>query len=376
MHMARWLCLFFLLVGCSRNEIELADKLTSADKPLSYEEALTIVRSQWPATEYVVNELLPANTDLELEPWTGPLTKLRVGLNWIKNDEVTQLYVGIDHGYFEAVGIELEVIPGGPGRRPLPLLVSGYLDIYIEAAGSQVIWALNSKTPVPLVVLGGVLQQYPYSFITLDRGTPPDQRSEKKLTPEDFVGKKIGLSPGAPDYLRRFFFEQTGLSEEDIEIVAAGATIEPLIAGAYDFYGSWMDNDPRMLEHLGYYNWTYWSFPDHGWSDLSTLVTVLPEMLDEKPDLLRRFLKALTLATIDMSENPEAAADAALNHIEGTTLTKELILKRIRFQIEATRQRTEERPILYIDPDRFNQVAARMYQYGSIDLQATVGQRE
>lgn len=338
---------------------------------MSLQEAVAEVKKRWPATLYANNDFLPPENEYSLsEPWDGELTQLRIGLNWIKNDEIAPLYVGIERGYFKSVGIDLEILPGGPGRQPLSLLVGGHLDVYMEATGSNIIWAAKSETPVQLKVVGAILNSYPYSFITLDRHTPSTERSSKVLGKDDFVGKKLGLSPATPDYMRRFFFDRTGLKPSELQIVTAGATLEPMIAGVYDFYGSWMDNDPRMLDHLGYRNWVYWSFPDNGWSDIATLVTVMPKTLEERPDLIRRFLKALTLATCDTYEDMDFAAAATLKHVDSSTsLTEALIKKRLEFQATTVRPRSSDLPVLTIDTNRLDEVAAQMLRYGSISLE-------
>ena len=57
------------------------------------------------------------------------------------------------------------------------------------------------------MAVGTFLKHSPYIWLGLDPDTPQDQRSDKVITPQDFIGKKVGIQ-GNDDYLFLFMSKQ------------------------------------------------------------------------------------------------------------------------------------------------------------------------
>ena len=104
------------------------------------EKALACIEANFPAGLYFTNGFLPG-PDLVPPPPAASVEKIRVGMPWVFNDEIAPWFVADEMGYFREVGLEVTLVPGGPGIDPLQLLVSGRIDIAVPAPGALALLA-------------------------------------------------------------------------------------------------------------------------------------------------------------------------------------------------------------------------------------------
>ena len=209
---------------------------------------------------------------------------LRVGLPWVLNDEIAPWFVGTEKGFYRDAGLEIQLVPGGPGIDPLQLLAGGKLDIAVPPAGVQLVELIASPTSADLVAIGTVLKESPYCWLGIDKGTPRDQVSRKKLQPTDFIGKTLGLQPGT-DYILDFLSRTYKIPTDALHVRRAGFTPEPLLGGSVDYYGAFIVNQPRILERDGYKNGVAFRFADWGWTDFADVSIVRRDALAPRADV-------------------------------------------------------------------------------------------
>ena len=329
---------------------------------------LACVEENFPAESYFTNDLLPA-ADATWEPMEcESVDSLQVGMPWVLNDEEAPWYNAIELGYFADVCLKVALVAGGPGVDHLQTLAGGAVDIAVVGGGSRVPSIVSSPTPADVVAVGAFLKHSPYIWLGLDPDTPQDQRSDKVLTPQDFIGKRIGLQ-GADDYLFSFLASKHGIPAEEVEIMEAGFTPDPVLLGAMDYIGAWIVNQPRLLEEKGYMNWVAFRFSDWGWDGYGDVTVVRRETLEESPDLVRRFLAAQTRGLNYLLDNPEESAEIAVVYGVDAQLTKEQALRRFELQ-EALVVGEDDLPVSHMSADRWNMQAASMIQYDQLQVEA------
>ncbi|MBV8274931.1 MAG: ABC transporter substrate-binding protein, partial [Verrucomicrobia bacterium] len=107
---------------------------SSQHTQISYEDALAKVHQKIPAETYFTNDFLKqAATTKPTAPSSAD--HVRIGMPWILNDESALWYIAVDKGFFRDMGIDAELVPGGPGKDPLALMVGGSLDIAVVPGG-------------------------------------------------------------------------------------------------------------------------------------------------------------------------------------------------------------------------------------------------
>ena len=102
---------------------------SAGESPYSLADAEAAVRSRFDVSRYLTNEFIPATGAPAPAPLV-PRRTLRLGLNWIANDQVSPWLLGREKGFFSDVGIDLQIVEGGPGRDHLNTLFAGHVDVY------------------------------------------------------------------------------------------------------------------------------------------------------------------------------------------------------------------------------------------------------
>ena len=337
-----------------------------ADSDAEFQRLLACVEESFPAENYITNELLP-DLDTAWEPMNCEgMDQVKVGMSWILNDGGAPWYNAVELGFFNDVCLEAELVRGGSGLGHLQTLMDGGVDFAVSAGGSLIPGLLTGHDGADIVAVGAMIKHSPYIWLGLDHDTPQDQRSERRLTPQDFIGKTIGLHEG-----EGYFFDlisgRHGISPDQVELVVTGYSPEPLIEGEMDFTGAWLINEPRLLEAQGYMNWVAFQFSEWGWDDYSEVLVVRRSMLEENADLVRRYLAAVIHGLRHVIEDPEDSAEIAVRYAVDVELTKEQALRRYELQ-EALVAGADELPLGHMTADRWNRQVASLIQYGQMEL--------
>lgn len=327
-----------------------------AESPISFDKALACVQDQVPASSYVTNDLLPTDADLEnITPLTEPVS-LKVGLSWVLNAEHAHFYNAIERGYFAEEGIEIELVPGGPGKNHIQTLGGGAVDVAVASSGSFIPQALTSPTPIKgLVVVGSVLKGAPGALMTIDKDL-----LGKELTPEDLKGKTVAGGP----FLRHLpiMLDKAGIDESDVNVIKAGFAPDALFAGAADFYFGWVFNQTQIIEDRGY-EWNAILWKDYAFNDYPVSIVMKQDMLDENSDVVKRFMRATYRGLADVVNDPDGSAEITVKYAKDAAgITKDDVL--FRFENQEFLVTNDGERLLQTSLDQWDQNAATLVQYG------------
>ena len=342
---------------------------SAGSHPYSLAEAEAAVGSRFDVSKYLTNEFIPAPGAPAPAPLV-PRRSLRLGLNWIANDQVAPWLLGREKGFFSDVGIDLQIVEGGPGRDHLNTLFAGHVDVYTGFA-EPLFQMVTSPTGGPLKMICANMKTSPLCWLTLDKAVPPDQRSAKKLGVDDLRGRTFGVQPGGAYYLG-YVLGQMGLSIDDVKVVNAGAGPDALVGGAMDFYQGWLDNQPRLLERNGYRNWAALDFATVGYPDYGDISVVTPAFYDAEKELLRRYVYALDRSMRYLLAHPEESAEIVAHTPEVVSyqLGAADVLWRIKRDTPLF-QGNGAQPLLALDANELHDTAVQMYRFHSLELPGT-----
>lgn len=331
-----------------------------------FQRLLVCVEESFPAENYITNELLP-DLDAAWEPMEcESMDQVKVGMSWILNDGGAPWYNAVELGFFNDVCLEAELVRGGSGIGHLQTLIDGGVDFAVSAGGSLIPGLLTGHDGADIVAVGALIKHSPYIWLGLDHDTPRDQRSDKVLTPQDFIGKTVGLHEGEGHFFE-LILAKHGIAPDQVELVVTGYSPEPVIEGEMDFTGAWLINEPRLMEAQGYMNWVAFQFSEWGWDDYSEVLVVRRSTLEESPDLVRRYLAAVVQGLRYVLENPEHSAEIAVRYAVDVELTEEQALRRYQLQ-EALVVGADELPLGHMSAGRWNRQVASLIQYDQMEL--------
>jgi NitT/TauT family transport system substrate-binding protein len=230
--------------------------------------------------------------------------KVTLLLNWYLYSEHAPFFLGKEKGFFDAEGIDLDIQEGrgsGPTIQSVAAKTAtfGYADV-----GTMMKVASKGA---PVVAVGVALQTSPMSVMGF---------SEKNIRkPDDIKGKTVAVTPGdSMSQIWPLFLKKTGLRETDFKTVAGDAQtkLNAVINGQADLLLGYVMDQNMKLQDATKKPVTPIRFADYGVNLISSGIIANKDLLKEKPDLVKRFLRAATRSLEETEKNPEAAVDAML----------------------------------------------------------------
>ena len=227
----------------------------------------------------------------------APLESAAFQLGWIPNVESMAPIVASAKGYFDAEGVKVELLPGGPEVTTDAQIVSG--NALMGSMSSEGL-ANSIKAGAPLVAIGAIYQTSSSAIITkADSGIKE---------PKDLEGRKFGISQtDARVYTP--FFKLTGVDESKVILVQSGSDPASLISGEVDAMSGTLANQPIALAAQGVET-TVIRLADFGYNRWSQLMVVRKDSLEDpqKRATVAAMLRALTKGLQTSVDDPEAAA--------------------------------------------------------------------
>jgi len=240
-----------------------------------------------------------------LLPIPGMATeKLTLMLDWFPNVDHLPIYLAREAGYFEAQGLEVEIITPSETSDALKLAATGNVDIAVSYQPQTIIAAdqgLDIKAVTPLVV-------HPLTtLLFLD---------ESIKTPADLSGKKIGYTvPGLMDVLLKAFADINGI--QNYTPVNVGFTILPsLVSNKVDaVMGPFKTYETVGMKKHGYQA-RFFELEKFGMPDYEELIFVAgSKTLDSKGNAVKGFVKAIQTALAELQARPDAALKTYLTAV-------------------------------------------------------------
>jgi ABC-type nitrate/sulfonate/bicarbonate transport system substrate-binding protein len=223
--------------------------------------------------------------------------RVNLGMNWVKDVEFAGYYIGIEDGFYQDEGVELEMISGGPNApESVQMVASGTANIGISSDLIQIFDTVEKGTP--LVMFAAKFQQSPAGLASL-----PDNPVR---TAQDMVGKRLG----GPQGDQRFFdtvLAVNGLKPGDYEFVPTGFDPEPLANGDVDALSVFVTNQPLTLEAQGV-EVVAVTYADMGMASYADILYAERDYLESNRDTVVGFLRGTIKGWETQNANPEEGA--------------------------------------------------------------------
>ncbi len=218
-------------------------------------------------------------------------------LDWVIGSEHTPVYVAQEKGFFKAEGINVETF-AGEGSTMVVKLIGNKSNDFGLATADQTLMA-HAKG-LPIIAVAVIAQKSPSGIIF------PKDKPIRKL--EDLYGKRLGTQLKGVVHkhweavARLHNIDRKRITELAFDrAIAQGIAGEKLDAGVAFYF-----NDGLLLEAKGTPMGAL-MFSDLGLEMYSTSLVVHEDMLKEKPDLVRRFTRALIKGWTYSKANPDEA---------------------------------------------------------------------
>jgi len=225
-------------------------------------------------------------------------------LNWYTYSEHAPFYLGKERGYFDQEGLDLDIQEGRGSGITVQAVAAGTAN-FGYADVPTMIKAASKGAPVTAV--GVALQTSPMSVMGF-----ADKNIRK---PEDIKGKIVAITPGdSMSQIWPLFLKKTNLKDGDFKQVAGDAQtkLNAVINGQADLLLGYVMDQAIKLEDATHKQVYPIRFADYGINMVSSGIIVQKDFLKNKPDVVKRFMRAASRSLEEATKNPDAAIDAML----------------------------------------------------------------
>jgi putative hydroxymethylpyrimidine transport system substrate-binding protein len=272
-----------------------------------------------------------------------------LALDWFPNPDHAGIYAGIDRGYFEDAGLDLDPqVPSDPAA-PIKQVAAGRVDLAISYEPEVL---LAREEGLDVVAVGALARTPLTSLASLGK--------DAIANPRQLDGKRVATA-GIPyqDAFLDAILREGGLRPDDVEQVDVGLNLlSPLIAGRVDaVLGLFWNIEGAQLQRRGDKP-TVIPVDELGIPTYDELVLVASaDRVADDPEAIRLFLAALERGTRAAADDPALATRALVS------ANRDLDPKLTRAQVSKTLPALLPRggePYGRMDPARWREFAGFM----------------
>lgn len=225
------------------------------------------------------------------------LDKVRFGTNWVAQAEHGGYYQAVADGTYEACGLEVEIVPGGPQVNNRAMTMAGKLDFFMGGNLLQPFSAV--KEGIPFVVVAAHFQKEPQVILT-HPGKAATFADVAKLD-KFFIGDNGFQS-----------FYQWMMSEHGFDAdkrVPYTFNAAPFIQDENSGQQGYVTSEPFAVEREGGFKPDVWLLADEGFSTYATTVEVMAATIEKMPEAVKCFVEGSSIGWANYLYGDNAAAN-------------------------------------------------------------------
>lgn len=207
------------------------------------------------------------------------LTKVSFGTNWVAEAEHGGYYQAAADGTYEACGLDVTIIPGGPQVNNRALLLAGKIDFVMDG---NLLLPFNAVAQgIPLKAVAAHFQKEPQVLIT---------HPGKAETFEDVknLDKLLIGDNGFQSYYQWLISDYGFEAEKRVPYTYNPA---PFLADENSAQQGYITSEPFAIEREGGFEPDIWVLADLGFSTYATLVVAMADMIEEQPEVVKCFVE-------------------------------------------------------------------------------------
>jgi NitT/TauT family transport system substrate-binding protein len=257
--------------------------------------------------------------------------KVEIQLDWVVRGNHAMFFVARDKGYFAENGIEVTEIRKGTGSPDAMRLVANGNAQF--GFGDLPTLAVARSQGVPVVALVAVNQRSPLGMISL-------AQTKVLKTPADLKGLNIGIHPAGSTYIFfKAFLAANGMRESDLKMSTVSPPYESyLLLKRVDVVPGYVDAEVPELEAKagGPGSLSVMLGADYGYQVYGSGLVTSDKLIQDNPDLVKRFVGAYLKAFRLVAAHPDEAATITAKAVPGYADKQEVLFKQLQADIQST----------------------------------------
>ena len=206
------------------------------------------------------------------------LDKVSYQTNWRAEAEHGGFYLAVANGIYKKYGIDCELRMGGPQQNPSQLLLGGRVDMIMASAFEGLNYV---KENLPFLCIAAIFQKDPQVLIS-----HPNVGND---TLADLKGKPILIGAAGRTSYWPFLRAKFGYTDDQIRPYTFN--MAPFLADKNISQQGFLSAEPYAIMQAGV-NPVVHLLADAGFENYQTTINISRKMMDEKKDLVQRFVNA------------------------------------------------------------------------------------
>ncbi len=225
--------------------------------------------------------------------------KLTMQTNWRAQAEHGGYYQAVATGIYAKHGLDVTLKPGGPQINNPQLLAASAIDF---SMGSDSFNGLNFvKNNIPLVVVGSMFQKDPRVLLA-----HPGQGNDSLAA---LKGKPILIASASRNNYWQFLRAKYGYTDDQIR--AYTFNMAPFLADKAAIQQGFLTSEPLKMQQAGIQPVIH-LLADHGYVSYATTLETRLQLVQEKPDVVQRFVNATVEGWYSYIYGDRTAANALI----------------------------------------------------------------
>ncbi|NJL86804.1 MAG: ABC transporter substrate-binding protein [Leptolyngbyaceae cyanobacterium SM1_1_3] len=237
------------------------------------------------------NQTASAPGEMSTADSAAALTPVAFGTNWYAQAEHGGFYQAVATGIYSDYGLDVTIKMGGPQVNGTQLLMGKAIDFFM-GFGSDAINAVQEG--IPKVTVAAIFQKDPQVLLA-----HPDQGIE---TLEDLKGRPVFISASANVTYWPLLTAKYGFTEDMKR--PYNFNPGPFLADKNSAQQGYLSSEPLAIEKEGGFAPVVFLLADYGYDPYSTTVETRKEIVEQDPDLVRRFVEASIKGWYSYFEDP------------------------------------------------------------------------
>ena len=242
-----------------------------------------------------------------------PADKIVFATNWKAQAAHGGFYQALADGTYRKLGLEVEIRQGGPQVNNRPLLPAGRIDFLM--AGNLLHSFDNVKQKIPTVVVAAMFQKDPQALIA-HPGQGYENFAALKDAPVAMIAKDAQFTWWQWLKVRHGF--------KDEALKPYNYNLGPFLANKRAIQQGYSVAEPIYVEKQAGFKPVVHLLADHGFSTYSTLIEARLDTVQNKPELVQRFVDASILGWVNYLYGDRKAANALMRR-DNPEMTEEEI---------------------------------------------------
>ncbi|MCG6885566.1 MAG: ABC transporter substrate-binding protein [Silicimonas sp.] len=229
----------------------------------------------------------------------GHLTEVSFGTNWVAQAEHGGFYQSVADGTYEACGLSVSIVPGGPQVNNRALMLAGRIDFHM---GGDLLQAFSAvKEGIPVVSVAAIFQKHPQVIVT----HPGEAASWEDL-------KDLTLLIGDNGYQSyyQWMMAAHGFTAEQREPYTFNPA--PFLADKRSGMQGYLSSEPFLVEKEGGFTPDVFLIADAGYSTYATTIETMADTIAQKPDAVKCFVEGSIKGWYNYLYGDPSAANALI----------------------------------------------------------------